>query len=64
MQALTTQVETNQNITTQIDTVRSDLVTQSEVVNQLQSDVRDLVTALCKQTEMVMEQQRQTEETR
>lgn len=64
------QVETNQgahseladNITTQLETVRSDLVIQSEVVKQLQNDVRSLMAALHKQTEMIMEQRRQTEE--
>ena len=50
------------NITAQVETVRSDLVTQSEVVKKLQSDVRSLVTALREQTEMVVEQQGQIKE--
>ena len=50
------------NITAQVETVRFDLVTQSEVVKKLQSDVRSLVTALREQTEMVVEQQGQIKE--
>ena len=50
------------NITAQVETVQSDLVAQSEVVKQLQSDVRSLVTALHEQTEMVAEQQGQMKE--
>ena len=50
------------NITAQVETVQSDLVAQSEVVKQLQSDVRSLVTALREQTEMVAEQQGQMKE--
>ena len=50
------------NITAQVESVRSDLVTQSEVVKKLQSDVRSLVTALREQTEMVVEQQGQIKE--
>ena len=48
------------NITAQVETVQSDLVAQREVVKQLQSDVRSLVTALREQTEMVAEQQGQS----
>ena len=49
-------------LTAHVETVQTDLTTQSEVVKQLQSEVRSLVTALREQTEMVMEQQRQTKE--
>ena len=43
---------------TQMKTVQSDMTSQSEVFKELQSEV----TALCKQTEIVMEQQRQIKE--
>ena len=51
-----------ESLTAQVETVRSNLVTQSEVVKQLQSDVRNIVIALREQTEMAMEQQRQMKE--
>ena len=49
---MTKQVET---LSAHVETVRTGLETQSEVVKQLQSDVRNL-------TEMAMEQQRQAKE--
>ena len=57
--SLTAEVETiaavQKSIISQVETVQSDVATQSEVVKQL-------VTALHEQTEMVMEQQRQIKE--
>ena len=50
-----------ESLTAQVETVRSNLVTQS-VVKQLQSDVRNIVIALREQTEMAIEQQRQMKE--
>ena len=43
------------SLTAEVETVQSDVATQSEVLKQL-------VTALHEQTEMVMEQQRQIKE--
>ena len=48
--------------TANIETVQSDMTSQSEVVKELQSEVRTLVTAFREQTEMVVEQQRQIKE--
>ena len=48
-----------ESLTAQVETVRSNLVTQSEVVKQLQSDVRNIVIAL-RVTES--QQQRQMKE--
>ena len=44
-------------------TVQSDLTSQSEVVKELQSEVRSLATSLHEQTELVLEQQKQMNET-
>ena len=43
--------------------VQSDLSSQSEVVKELQNEVRSLAASLCEQTELVVEQQRQIKET-
>ena len=51
-----------ENLSGVVESVRSDLTTQGEVVKQLHSEVGNLVTAHREQTEMILEQQRQMRE--
>ena len=59
----TDQVTTREEMNKQVVQIQSDLSRQSEVVKELQSEVRSLATSHREQTELVLEQQRQIKET-